>query len=154
MSFFNLVLANLIYIFHIIVILFVLFAPFYDIPAILILHIIFSICLLIHWYYNNNICSLSVMESNLRGIDYTKSFSHQFISPIYDISDTELGNFCYNAVIILCLISFYNLIKSKKWDIFKKCVIETKEYIKKTKDLKFNDKFMLYIQCTDPLFNR
>ena len=40
-------LANLVFIFHCTVILFVLFAPFSNIPAFLILHIVFSFCILI-----------------------------------------------------------------------------------------------------------
>ena len=85
----NIFLANCISIFHTLVVLFVLLAPFIDIPAILILHITFSVCLLIHWWANNNICSLSYIESQLRGTDHTESFTHKFIAPIYDISKTE-----------------------------------------------------------------
>jgi hypothetical protein len=154
---FKLILADLIYIFHIIVILFVLFTPFTNIPAYLILHLTFCICLLVHWYNNNNICSLSLFESQLRGINYTESFSHKFISPIYDISESDLGKFCYNIVIILGLVSLYKLITSNKWSILKKCYQENKKYLtninlNEKKELKFNDKIMLYMTCLNILF--
>ena len=110
----NIVLANFIFMFHTLIILFILFAPFIDIPAILILHITFSICLLVHWWANNNICSLSLLESKLRGMDHTESFTHKFIAPIYDISQTEWSRICIIITIILLCISSYKLYYSKK----------------------------------------
>ena len=75
----NIILANIIFVFHIIIILFILIAPFTNKIALLILHIVFSLCLLLHWHLNSNVCSLSILESHLRGLDYTNTFSHQFI---------------------------------------------------------------------------
>lgn len=134
------------------IILFILFVPFTKIPAYLILHIVFSISLLVHWYNNNNACSLSMFESKLRGIPYTNSFSHQFIAPIYDISSTEWSDICYKVTILLMGVSIYYLITSPKWSIFNKCIKETKKYIKQNKNLTWNEKMNLYINCIEPLF--
>lgn len=116
----NLFLANVIRIFHIIVILFVFLAPFSNIPALLILHITFSFSLLVHWYYNNNACSLTLFEAKLRGVDVNKSFTHECIAPMYDISQTEWSTICYIITIVLMCVSIYYLYYSEKVaDVFK-----------------------------------
>jgi hypothetical protein len=106
----NVILANLIYIFHICIILFVLFAPFTNIPALLILHITFSFSLMVHWAFNSNACSLTLIESYFRNTDVTDTFTHAFISPIYDISATEWNNIVWIITIIVMCISLYKLI--------------------------------------------
>lgn len=115
------ILADCIRSFHIIVVLFVLAAPFFNIPYFLILHISFSISLLVHWYSNSNVCSLSMLESRLRGLDYTDSFTHKFIAPIYDVSQTTWSQFCYIITITLMCISIYNLYYSEKMKLAIAC---------------------------------
>lgn len=102
-------LADVIYTFHIFIVLFVLMAPFSNIPAILILHIVSSISLIIHWLVNSNACILTILESQLRGISKDNTFSHQFISPIYDMSETKWSTFCYLITIFLIIVSVYRL---------------------------------------------
>ena len=108
----NIILANIIFVFHIIIILFKLIAPFTNKIALLILHIVFSLCLLLHWHLNSNVCSLSILESHLRGLDYTNTFSHQFISPIYNISSTIWNDFTTIITLILMYISIIQLINN------------------------------------------
>lgn len=108
----NIILANIIFVFHIIIILFILIAPFTNKIALLILHIVFSLCLLLHWHLNSNVCSLSILESHLRGLDYTNTFSHQFISPIYNISSTIWNDFTTIITLILMYISIIQLINN------------------------------------------
>ena len=147
----SILLANCIYIFHILIILFVILAPFIDIPAILILHITFSLCLLVHWWANNNICSLSFIESQLRGTDHTESFTHKFIAPIYDISKTEWSKICKIITIILLCISLYNLYYSKKTAEIFKCynnLITNEDFMKKP----FVSRMSHYMFCFKDLF--
>lgn len=113
-SSFNIVLADIIYYFHIAVVLFVVLAPFTNIISVLILHITFCICLLIHWKMNSNVCSLTVFEGYLRGMDRTHTFTHQFISPIYDISSTTWCDISTLIVIIVLFISVCKVMKSNK----------------------------------------
>jgi len=114
MSGFTIFIANTIKVFHIFVIFFVIFTPITTnvLNYYLILHILLCISLLVHWLANNNICSLSVFESKLRGIPYTESFSHQFVSPIYDISSTSLSQISYFITIIALLASIYKIYKN------------------------------------------
>lgn len=136
-------LANMIWVFHILVILFVLLAPFTNIPGLLILHVTFSISLLVHWYGNSNECSLTLLESQLRGLDKTQSFTHQFIAPVYDISKTEWSTVCYTVTIILLGLSLYKLYNSQKIAEAYNC------YKRQTnnQDLTFYDKVVIGMYC-------
>lgn len=138
----NKLLADLVYIFHCIIIVFVLLAPFSNIPAILILHIIFSICLFVHWYANSNICSLTVLEANLRGLERSETFSHQFIGPIYDISNTEWSNFTWIITIFMMCVSIYKLYNTDKFKLALEC------YNRLRKDSTYTET----LECFKPLF--
>ena len=109
-------MANLILLFHFCIVIFVLVAPFINIIAIWILHIIFCICMIIHWKLNNNICSLSVLEAKLRGLDYVETFAHKFVSPIYDISSSDWGSFTTVLTLIVLFISISKLTDKKTID--------------------------------------
>ena len=110
----DLFLANIIRIFHILIILFILIAPFTNLTALLILHITFSTSLLVHWIFNSNECSLTLLESRLRGLPSNESFSYKFISPMYNISNTDWSYFCYIITISLMCVSIYKLYHSEK----------------------------------------
>ena len=135
----NVFLADIIFIFHCLIVLFVLFAPFTKIPAILILHIVFVISLIIHWKLNSNVCSLSVMESQLRGLDRTETFTHSFIAPIYDISSSEWANICYYITYFVLGLSIYFLNVSPKFIYVRECLNNT---------ITWEDTF----KCIEPLF--
>jgi hypothetical protein len=121
-------LANIIYIFHCGITLFVLFAPFVNISAILILHITFCISLFMHWYANSNICGLTILESQLRGLDSADTFSHKFISPIYDISATEWNNIVWIITFIVMCISIYKLYHNDKFKNAWDCYLKLEEF--------------------------
>ena len=114
----NAFLADVIWWFHLVVVLFVLLAPLSNTPYILLLHFVFCISLLVHWGANSNSCSLSIIESQLRGVPYTKSFSHQFIAPVYDISKTSWSKFVHVITLIVMSVSFYKLYHSKSYSVF------------------------------------
>lgn len=103
----NEILANIIWLIHLVIVLFMLFAPFSKIPALLILHITSSISLLLHWYWNSDICSLSLLESNLRGLPYKETFMNSIIGPVYTIP-------YYEMTIFLMLVSLLNLLNDPK----------------------------------------
>ncbi len=147
----NIYLANFIYFFHILVILFVIFAPFSNVPSILIIHIAFSFSLIVHWLANNNACSLTYLESQLRGVEVKDSFTHQFISPLYDISKTDWSRICYIVTIIVLCISIYKLSTSKAFSKSLNC------YKNLNSDPKFNtlpfyQRFKMKLMCFLDLF--
>ena len=143
----NLFLADLIFLFHCIVILFVLFAPFTNIPAILILHIVFAMSLMVHWNANSNVCSLSIMEAHLRGLNgREETFTHKFIAPVYDISATEWSNIVWYITVIVMCISIYKLYNTDKFKNAWKCFNEL-EPSQNTSERLFN-----IINCFKPIF--
>jgi hypothetical protein len=110
----NIILSDIIYYFHIGIILFVLLAPFCNIPMVILLHIVFCICLLMHWYDNSDVCSLTILEGKLRGTPVTETIIYQFISPIYNISVLKLNKVIWICTTLLLLISLYKLYISNK----------------------------------------
>lgn len=144
---FNLLLADLIFLFHCIIILFVLFAPFTNIPAILILHIVFAFSLMIHWHANSNVCSLSIMEAHLRGLNSREdTFTHQFIAPVYDISATEWSNIVWCITVFVMGISIYKLYNTEKFKVAWKCFKESES------STDIADKIFNMVNCFKPLF--
>jgi serine/threonine protein kinase len=123
----NAFLADVIWWFHLFVVLFVLLAPFSSTPYILLLHFVFCVSLLVHWAANSNSCSLSLLESQLRGVPYTKSFSHQFIAPIYDVSKTSWSNFLYTITFFVMFVSFYKLYRSNSFSNFQQSWLALKK---------------------------
>lgn len=146
-SILTLLLADSIFVFHCLIILFVLFAPFTNVPAILILHITFAISLMVHWNANSNVCSLSILEANLRGLDTREdTFTHQFIAPVYDISATEWSNIVWVITTVVLLISIYKLYYSDKFKTAWKCYSEIES------GETFSDKIGQFLECFKPLF--
>lgn len=142
----NIFLANSIFVFHCLVVLFVLFIPFTNIPAFLILHITFALCLFVHWYANSNVCSLTIMESQFRGLDRTETFSHKFIAPIYEISESEWSNLIWIITFIVMCISVYKLYHTKKFNIAMEC------YKNGMKHKSMYKNIVEFINCFAPLF--
>lgn len=138
----NIFLANIIWFLHVLVILFILIAPFTNLTALLILHITFSISLLVHWVFNSDECSLTLLESQLRGIPRNESFSYKFISPVYNMSKTDWSYFCYIITISLMCVSIYKLYHSEKLSKTIKCFSE------RSKDeISTYNKMLIFFDC-------
>jgi hypothetical protein len=116
----GLLLANFIRLIHIIIVLFMIIVPLLQILELSILHFTFGISILVHWYCSNNICSLTLLEAKLRGIEIGKGFIYQIIAPVYDflkwemISENNLRSGIYVILITLMLISLYTIINGVK----------------------------------------
>jgi len=145
----NIFLANCIWLFHTCVILFVLFAPLTDIPYFLILHATFCVSLIVHWYGNSNVCSLSVLESKLRGLEYTESFTHQFIGPVYEVSQTSWSYVCWVVTISLLCVSVYKIYRSPRWKTVMECYYKISDNIS---DITIRDKIKIWAQCVQIMF--
>ena len=117
MSFINQSLSILINIIHIIVIIFVVGAPFSSSNYLILLHIIVVPFIILHWLMNNNTCCLTMAEKYIRNktVDIeTKEedcFTYKLISPIYDFNKNNeaFSTFIYLITISLWGISVYNL---------------------------------------------
>ena len=136
-------LADLVFYFHVFVVLFIVFIPFINNipPAFLILHITSCICLFVHWYGGSDICSLTIIEGQLRGIDRTDTFTHKFISPVYKITSTEWSTIVWLITFIVMCVSIYKLYHTDKFKTAIKCYYDSKEF-----------SFKHTIECFRPLF--
>ena len=132
----NVVKANIIRFIHYLLVIFVVLAPFANHAPILIIHVSLCICLLTHWWSNSDVCSLSVFEAKLRGIEYTKTFMHSIVNGVYNIDDSTISYLCKAGTISLMFVSIYYLYKS---GIFGKCNKMWKDskgdFSKKVKDM-------------------
>lgn len=117
MSFINDSLIILINTIHLIVIIFVLAAPFSNSNYLMLLHAIIIPFIIIHWLFNNNTCCLTVAEKYIRNkntgttIKENDCFTYQLVAPIYDFNKNHqaFSTFIYILTISLWFVSIYNL---------------------------------------------
>jgi hypothetical protein len=128
----NHVLATFVMLFHVMLIAFSLLAPFSNSNGILVLHITWCLTLILHWVASSNACSLTLLESKLRGLDCTETFMHRLISPFYDIQEGVLSKIIYITTILLMAFSVYKLYTSEK---FNKILSNIYNGIDRTKNL-------------------
>ena len=122
MSIINESILWLITVLHVLVIIFVLGAPFSDSNYLLVMHLIIVPFILLHWVLNNNTCSLTVAEKFIRdttagdNMDKEDCFTYKFIAPIYDFNknNNNYSSFTYILTIGLWLTTVYNLLKKYK----------------------------------------
>ncbi len=104
-------LENIIFVIHILLILFILIAPFSYNIGILVLHLASVVSILIHWSVNNDACFLTMIETNLRGVEKSESFIHNLVSPVYNFSEKDVGNICYITLFVLGSVSAFKIFK-------------------------------------------
>lgn len=117
MSFINDSLIILINMIHLIVIIFVLAAPFSNSNYLMLLHAIVIPFIILHWLLNNNTCCLTIAEKYIREKNTGTSvkdgdcFTYQLVAPIYDFNKDHqsFSTFIYTITIGLWAVSVYNL---------------------------------------------
>jgi hypothetical protein len=111
-------LANLIFVLHILFILFFTLVPFTNIksfPELHILHLFTGPLLFVHWLANSSDCALTQMERFFRGDDFSddKSFFFNLVNPIYKpTDDAVLKQIIWALSIGLWLITVTKFIKN------------------------------------------
>ena len=102
--------GSIISIVHFLAIIFVVIAPFSNLPGVLTINITYTMSLLTHWYFNNDICCLTLLESYIRGVKTDKTFMYSLVSPIYSgISEPFLSKLSWGITVISLGVSFYKL---------------------------------------------
>ena len=101
---------------HTLFVAFILIAPFSNIELLLTYHFIIVPFLWIHWYTNNDVCALTLIESKLRGIENTSdTYIGSIINPIYKIQNKDF----YIITAILFIITSYNLHYTYNFNLLK-----------------------------------
>jgi hypothetical protein len=101
--------ANLIWLLHIVFVIFFVVAPFTNCKPLLLLHAMTGVLLFTHWYLNNDDCFLTLVECKLRGIQYherQESFFWNLVNPIYKFeSDADMRRAVWAISIGLWLVT-------------------------------------------------
>lgn len=100
-------LEILIQLVHLCLIILTVITPFVEWETnqklILILHITWCLSLLVHWYFNNDVCALTFFEQMITKKDMSEGFIYNIISPIYKITSIEIKI----ITILLMCVSIY-----------------------------------------------
>jgi predicted ferric reductase len=90
---------------HILIVLFVVFAPFFNNSDIVLLHTVFVPLLIFHWITNNDTCFLTELEKLFtKKKDNRETFMGSIMGPVYEPQSFQ--------IYILCIILW--IISSKK----------------------------------------
>jgi hypothetical protein len=98
------IVANFIFCIHLLFILFIILTPLLlgKYLLILIIHVLTIITMIIHWVFNSDACSLTLIESYFRNIPDTSTFCWRLVSPVYKISESDLS-------IVVWVITLFSL---------------------------------------------
>jgi hypothetical protein len=111
--------ADLIWIFHVLLVFFVVLVPFVGHPGLVLINLIFMIGIAGHWILNNNVCCLTEFESFFRGIDdRSETFFGKLIGPVYGLNNSWsqwIGLLFLIAVSIWRLLKAWREYKGRKW---------------------------------------
>lgn len=98
-------LQHVVRLIHLALITFIVIVPFTDNEWLLSLHAIGLPGLLIHWLTNNNMCSLTILESQLTGKPMDKTFIARILHPLFEVDNTMI----YTLVFGLWFLTLYKL---------------------------------------------
>lgn len=110
----NALLANLIWVLHVLFVCFVVLTPFTDQEELLTLHAFIIPFMCFHWVLADDTCFLTLVEQQLRGVSSDKSFFHTLISPIYkpvEFNDPLVRQGVWVTTLILWALSVRKLRK-------------------------------------------
>lgn len=111
----NNVTANIIWILHLNLILFILIVPFMDCNYLLLLNSILIPTLILHWLTNDNTCALTTIEKYMRNVktkeEEKECFTYQLIHPLFEFqkNNIDISFFIYVITILLWLICIIKL---------------------------------------------
>jgi hypothetical protein len=103
----NVLLANLIKCIHILLIVFLVLAPFTKDSLIICLNLIVMTGIMIHWSLNNQVCCLTEFEKLCRGKECdSETFFGQLVGPVYTLNQQN-----QIAWIVILFLFAFNLKK-------------------------------------------
>lgn len=105
---FNIFVANIIYFVHLLLLLFVVFAPFSSNQKVLTIEMALLIAIMFHWITNNHVCCLTEFEKILRDeTDDENTFFGKIMKPVYTFGkDSQVTQV---ALFILMMITLYKV---------------------------------------------
>ena len=98
--------AGLISALHWAFVLFMAWAPFSSSRTALVLHLIVTPFLWLHWLLNDDTCALTLLEKQVRGLqDDSKSFFYALVSPVYKVRDRDVRVTAWMLSVALWLVT-------------------------------------------------
>lgn len=108
-------LASLIWLLHMLFILWVVVTPFTDNEPMLVLHALVIPFLWLHWWLMDDTCFLTLVEQRLRGLPADqvpeKSFFFKLVSPVYKIKDSEVRKGAWIASVVLWAVTVRKVLR-------------------------------------------
>ena len=104
---------------HIITVLYILLGWMSNDILFLFVYIFGLINLKVHWFNNNDTCSLTLMEHKLTGKKTNETFFHQLVSPFYNIPENELGGIIHFATDFLFVLAVVKFLSHRDFFNFK-----------------------------------
>jgi len=101
-------MANIVSIIHLLLILFVLFAPLSSDREILTLHVKIAVSLILKWLLNFK-CAFTELEYLLRGIKKEEGFIYSILQPIVSINEYKFNYLIYSITLLLGYYSYTKL---------------------------------------------
>lgn len=89
--------AGLVSALHLAFVVFMTWAPFSGNRMALVMHLVVTPLLWLHWALNDDSCALTLLETKLRGVDSSESFMHSLVSPVYKVRDADMRTVCWLA---------------------------------------------------------
>lgn len=117
----NNIVANILFILHIFIFLFVVVTPFTNYDILILLNMVFMMGIFLHWIVNNNICALTVLEKKLRGKENDEeTFFGKLFGHVYTFGKDE--KISWVILIGLILFSLLKVIKRNTIPVLIECL--------------------------------
>lgn len=82
-------LADIVYLLHIFILLFVTIVPFTNYDTLILMNLVFMFGILFHWIINDNTCAFTMLEMKLRGLDSDETFFGKLFGKLYTFGKDE-----------------------------------------------------------------
>lgn len=103
-------LADIISLVHILVIAFIIVAPFTSSEFALLMHFVGAPGLLLHWATNQDVCALTLLEAHLRGVPSSATFLDSLVGGLYRLPAAfSVGSWATAATVLLWLVTAYRV---------------------------------------------
>jgi len=103
---------------HYLILAFSVFAPIFGNEFWLSMHVIAMPTMMFHWITNQNVCSLTLLESKLRGRDCNKTFISEVLYPFFSMSNDRV---IYTLTFVWWLIALYKLKTQYDFNLLRMC---------------------------------
>ena len=103
-------LGLLINILHLLLVIFIVWAPFSSNKVLILLHLVIVPFIMLHWLTNQSVCALTELEKLVTGNTCDdQTFFGKIVGPVYKFNTQKDENvFVWIVMIVLWVISFVN----------------------------------------------